>query len=108
MAATNAIASPTQPAEQLTDSFAAPRSDIRSGLYLFYCYACGQNERSHNVRDEIGGGLDLPYWWTVWRPRSWPAIPPGLPNQRFRLRFLFRWAVHRLHLFAGSGTGVLL
>jgi len=111
MAATNAIISPTEKrAEQrLPDGAAALGSEIRPGPhYLFYCYTCGRDERSCNVRDEIGGGLHPPYWWTVWHPRSWPATPPGLPNSRFRLRFLFRWAVHRLHLFAGSGSGVLL
>ena len=40
--------------------------------------------------------------------RTWPALPAGLPNLRFRLRLLFRWVLHRLHLFAGSGSGVLL
>jgi RimJ/RimL family protein N-acetyltransferase len=111
MAAPNAIASPTQkPAElPLPDDAAASGLETNQGpRYLFYCYTCGQNERSHNVRDEIRGGLDLPYWWTVWRPRSWPVLPPGLPNYKLRLRLLFRWALHRLHLFAGSGSGVLL
>jgi hypothetical protein len=72
--------------------------------YLFYCYTCGPGEGG-----EIdGGGLRSPYSWTIWRPRSWPALPPGLSSIRIKLRFLFRWAVHRLHLFAGSGCGVLL
>jgi RimJ/RimL family protein N-acetyltransferase len=111
MAAPKAIASPKQkPVDlPLLDVSAAFGLQIRPGPhYLFYCYVCGQNERSHNVRDEIGGGLALPYWWTVWRPRTWPALPAGLPNLRFRLRLLFRWVLHRLHLFAGSGSGVLL
>jgi RimJ/RimL family protein N-acetyltransferase len=111
MAAPNALLSPAQkPAELwLPDNSAAfglqTRSDPR---YLFYCYTCGPNERSRNVRDEIGGGLYPPYWWTVWRPGSWPSLPPGLPNQRLRLRFLFRSGVHWLHLFAGSYSGILL
>ena len=111
MAAPNAIASPKQkPVDlPLLDVSAAFGSQIRPAPhYLFYYYVCGQNERSHNVRDEIGGGLDLPYWWTVWRPRNWPALPAGLRNLRFRLRLLFRWVLHRLHLFVGSGSGVLL
>jgi RimJ/RimL family protein N-acetyltransferase len=111
MASDTDITSPTQkPAElRLPDDSAAFGSQARPGpRYLFYCYTCGQNERDRNVRDEIGGGLDSPYWWTVWRPRSWPALPPRLPNHRFKLRFLFRWSLHRLHLFAGSGSGALL
>jgi len=110
MAATNTIASPTQtPAKHgLSDDSAVFGQQTRPGNYLFYCYTCGPGERSRNVREDIGGGLHSPYWWTVWGPRIWPALPPGLPNQRFRLKLLFRWAVHRLHLFAGPGSGVLL
>jgi RimJ/RimL family protein N-acetyltransferase len=111
MGATNAIVSPTErPAERRPpDGCAALRLATRlDPHYLFYCCSCGQNENSNKMRDEIGGGLHPPYWWTVWRPRSWPALPPGLLGSRLRLRFLFRWAVHRLHLFAGSGCGVLL
>jgi GNAT superfamily N-acetyltransferase len=96
MAAPNAIASPKQkPVDlPLLDVSAAFGLQIRPGPHdLFYCYVCGQNERSHNVRDEIGGGLALPYWWTVWRPRTWPALPAGLPNLRFRLRLLFRFQI---------------
>lgn len=112
MAATNTIASPSQtpPAKGgLPDESAVVVLQTRpEPHYLFYCYTCGPEEQSRNVREEIGGGLHPPYSWTVWRPRIWPALPSGLPNQRFRLRFLFRWALHRLHLFAGRGSGVLL
>jgi RimJ/RimL family protein N-acetyltransferase len=110
MAATNAIASRTQtPKEQrLCDSTASGLQAQTDPHYLFYCYTCGPDEQRRNVRDEMGGGLHPPYWWTLWRPGIWPGLPPGLPNQRFKLRFLFRWAVHRLHLFADSCSGALL
>jgi len=77
--------------------------------YLFYCYICGQEEGGENVAgDATGRGLPAPYSCTVWRPRGCPTLPPGLSGLRLRLRFLFRWAVHRLHLFAGPGCGALL
>ncbi len=76
--------------------------------YLFYRCTCEPEERHRYLREEMGGGLHPPYWWTVWRPRILPTLPPGLPKLRFKLRFFFRWALHRLHLFADSGSGVLL
>lgn len=118
---TNARVSPTgrPEARALPDKSAALRSE--TGLdphYLFYCYTCGQNaggnESDENGGEEnvlnrvAGGGLQAPYGWTTWRPRSWSALPHGLPSLRLRLRFLFRWAVQRLRLFAGPGCGALL
>lgn len=35
-------------------------------------------------------------------------LPPALPDSRVRFRFLFRWVLHRLHVFAGDGCGALL
>lgn len=89
---------------------ARPRFDPH---YVFYCYTCGQNagrEKAdqESATDDTGGGLTAPYSCTVWRPKIWPALPHGLSDSKLRLRFLFRWAVHRLHLFAGSGCGILL
>jgi RimJ/RimL family protein N-acetyltransferase len=107
MAVTNAIASHT-PAEQQLDD---PASGLQTRLephYLFYCYSCGSDKRGPNVRDDLGSSLHPPYWWTLWQPRILPFLPSGLPSHGSRLRFLFRWALHRLHLFAGSGSGALL
>ena len=81
--------------------------------YLFYCFTCGQNASSESTddvaaADETVGGLPAPYSCTIWRPEIWPSLPPGLSGLKLKLRFLFRWAVHRLHLFAGPGCGALL
>lgn len=128
MGATNAIVSPAEaivsPAEKSAalslpdDSSAflsAPRLDPH---YLFYCFTCGQNQNIENgggwsagdVASDIvaGGGLAAPYSWMIWRPQIWPTLPPGLSSSTLRQRFLFRWAMSRLHLFADSGCGVLL
>ena len=35
-------------------------------------------------------------------------LPPALPGARLKLRFLFRWLLRRLHLFAGDTCGALL
>jgi RimJ/RimL family protein N-acetyltransferase len=109
------VSSADKPAAQgLPDNSAAlgaePRFDQH---YLFYCYTCGQNAGREKADQEsaagdTGGGLTAPYSWTIWRPKISPALPHGLSDSKLRLRFLFRWAVHRLHLFAGSGCGTLL
>ena len=50
----------------------------------------------------------LPYSWTLWRPRIWPSLPPGLSG-KLKLRFPLPWALHRPRpCFAGRGCGVLL
>ncbi|HVA40545.1 MAG TPA: GNAT family protein [Candidatus Binataceae bacterium] len=117
MGATNAILSPADkpaaPELLHDDSVALPSKTRLDRHYLFYCITCGQNagsEGANNVAaaDEMVGGLPAPYSWTIWRPRIWPSLPPGLSGLRLKLKFLFRWAVHRLHLFAGSGCGALL
>jgi hypothetical protein len=36
------------------------------------------------------------------------VLPPALPGARLKLRFLFRWLLRRLHLFAGDTCGALL
>ena len=99
----------------MPEEFAPSQSETRlDPHYLFYCYTCGESAGDENARhecandDTAAGGLHPPYWWTVWRPRILPTLPPGLPKLRFKLRFFFRWALHRLHLFADSGSGVLL
>jgi len=95
--------------------------------YLFYRYIYGENADSRRVGDEIahqpinnGNAREQPgqplaagvspasYSWTTWRPRMWPALPRGLSGLRTKLRFLFRWALYRAHLFAGSECGALL
>jgi len=82
--------------------------------YLFYRFICGQNESDEdaaagNAGDDVAAGaLPAQYSWTIWRPQTWPTLPPGLSRARLRRRFLFRWAMSRLHLFADSGCGVLL
>lgn len=76
--------------------------------YLFYCYICDRTEGGENAGNASAGGLSAPYSWTIWRPQPWPALPHGRLGFRLRLRFLFRWSVHRMHLFAGSGSGALL
>jgi RimJ/RimL family protein N-acetyltransferase len=72
--------------------------------YLFYRYACADGDDEDYA---IPCAFAPPYSWTVWRPRRWPALPRGV-RSRLRLRFLFRWGVHRMHLFAGSECGALL
>jgi hypothetical protein len=61
MAATNTIASPSQtpPAKGgLPDEPAVVVLQTRpEPHYLFYCYTCGPEEQSRNVRQEIGGEL---------------------------------------------------
>ena len=95
--------------------------------YLFYRYIYGENvdsprvedQRAHqatnngNACEQPGQHLDagvLPgsYSWTIWRPRIWPALPRGLSGLKLKLRFLFRWALYRAHLFGGSECGALL
>ena len=103
------IASPAEQSalpELSDDPAAAQLAPALNPRYLFYCFTCGQKHAS--ASDAAAGSLSAEYSWTIWRPRLLPALPPGLPNQRSRLRLLFRWAVHRLHLFAGSGSGALL
>jgi RimJ/RimL family protein N-acetyltransferase len=85
----------------------------KPGCYFFYRYICGRNESGedadHEGADEsVIGGLPAPYSWTIWRPRILPSLPAGLSGLRVKLKFLFRWALHRLHLFAGPGCGALL
>ncbi len=99
----------------MPEEFAPSQSETRlDPHYLFYCYTCGESAGDENARhecandDTAAGALPAPYSWTVWRPRIWPTLPQGLLSVRLRLRFLFRWAIHRLHLFAGPGCGVLL
>lgn len=110
-----------QPAESSSAPFRLDASVTSSSQtpvdrsYLFYCYICGQNIGSENANadeaasgDNIIGTLPAPYSWVIWRPQIWPSLPRGVSGSRLKLRFLFRWAVHRLHLFASSGYGVLL
>jgi|GEM_PF-1054492 len=112
MSATDRIDTIASPAEQsalpeLSDDSAA--SQLASSLeprYLFYCFTCGQKDSS--ASDATAGSLSAQYSWTIWRPRLLPALPQGLPGVRLRLRFLFRWILHRMHLFAGSESGILL
>ena len=82
--------------------------------YLFYRFICGQNESGEdaaagNAGDDVAAGaLPAQYSWTIWRPQTWPTLPPGLSRIRLRRRFLFRWAISRLHLFGGPDCGALL
>lgn len=111
MGATDTIALPAEEpaARALPDDSAAFQLASRlDPHYLFYCYTCDRNEGGENAGDATAGGLAAPYSWTIWRPRHWPALPHRLSGLRLRLRFLFRWVVHRMHLFAGSGCGALL
>src|SRR5690349_11426208 len=95
--------------------------------YLFYRYAYDENADSQRVGDQsahktinndnareqpsqhlAAGVLPSSYSWTTWRPRIWPALPRGLSGLKLKLRFLFRWALYRAHLFGGSECGALL
>jgi len=95
--------------------------------YLFYRYTCGENgdgqrvghqsadqaTNNGNAREQpsqhlAAGVLPGSYSWTTWRPRIWPALPRGLSGLKVKLRFLFRWALYRAHLFGGSDCGALL
>jgi RimJ/RimL family protein N-acetyltransferase len=95
--------------------------------YLFYRYTYGENADSQRVEDQsahktinndnareqpsqhlAAGVLPGSYSWTTWRPRIWPALPRGLSGLKLKLRFLFRWALYRAHLFGGSECGALL
>jgi RimJ/RimL family protein N-acetyltransferase len=67
--------------------------------YLFY---------SLISTDRLPGILPAQYSWSVWRPSRFPLLPPALPGKKLRLRFLFRWLLHRTHLFAGDQCGALL
>ena len=93
---------------------ARPSDSRINRRYLFYCYIYGEIDGAEEPRDPTESGelpavkdLAAPFSWTVWRPRIWPSLPPGLSG-KLNLRFLFRWALHWLHLFAGRGCGVLL
>lgn len=111
MTATETISlSSEQPApRELSDDSAAFQLASRlDPHYLFYCFICGQKEGIEKAGDTTTGGLPAQYSWTIWRPRRWPTLPLGLIGLRLRLRFLFRWSLHRMHLFAGPGSGVLL
>src|SRR5579871_1828979 len=82
-------------------SSAAPR-------YLFYRYVCGE-AKDERIEAENGlGRLGPQYLCVIWRPRGWRILPHGLPGARLRLRFLFRWVLDRLHIFAEPGFGAVL
>jgi RimJ/RimL family protein N-acetyltransferase len=110
MSATDRIDAIAPAAEQsalpeLSDDSVVSQSPLEP-RYLFYCFVYGQEDGS--ASDATAGILSAQYLWTIWRPRLLPALPPGLPGVRLRLRFLFRWMLHRMHLFAGPESGILL
>ena len=110
MGASNASVTLTEkPAARASpDDFAACRPETSlNPRYLFYCYTCGQTADGETADDDIGD-LRSPYSWIIWRPGSLPALPRGLPGLKLKLRFLFRWAMDRLHWFGGPGCGVVL
>lgn len=109
------------------ESAALPMTIDRGPRYLFYRYTYGENADSRRVGDQnahqaahndsareqpsqdlAAGVLPGSYSWTTWRPRIWPALPRGLSGLKLKLRFLFRWALYRAHLFGGSECGALL
>lgn len=85
----------------LSHSDAGPR-------YLFYRYVCGDPEDIPSVSQAPLERLEQSYRCVVWRPRGWRILPRGLSGARLRVRFLFRWALDRLHIFAGPGFGAIL
>jgi RimJ/RimL family protein N-acetyltransferase len=77
--------------------------------YLFYSYNCGSDENSTDTLDPVGVlNPANGYRCLIWRPGAWPLLPYGLRGIRLKIRFLFRWAVHRMNLFADYGCGSLL
>jgi RimJ/RimL family protein N-acetyltransferase len=89
----------------------ASRSEPDS-IYLFYCHEYGaQSEGSEeldhpHVADDPG--LDGCYRCAVWTPPIVPILPRNLPGPVLKARFLFRWSLHRFHIFAGRESGALL
>ena len=112
MSATDRIKTIASPAEQSAlpelsdDSAASQWASPLEPRYLFYCFTYGQKDGT--ASDATAGSLSAQYSWTIWRPRLLLELPQGLPSVRLRLRFLFRWILHRMHLFAGSESGILL
>jgi RimJ/RimL family protein N-acetyltransferase len=68
--------------------------------YRFYC---------HDDR-KIGHPYSLlrQYSWSIWTPSRLPALPPGLPDTRLKLKFHFRWLVSLAYRFAKLDCGALL
>ena len=64
---------------------ARPSDSRLNNRYLFYCYIYGRIDEAEGPRDPTESGellattdVALPYSWTLWRPRIWPSLPPGL------------------------------
>jgi RimJ/RimL family protein N-acetyltransferase len=94
-------------AQPLADS-PMPRSEADC-TYLFYCHESGNNEsisRAESQPESVR--LSDSYRLVIWRPGVLPMLPRSLPGMVLKARFLFRWALHRTHLFAGRESGALL
>ena len=82
-------------------SSAAPR-------YLFYRYVCGEDGDGRIDCEHRPGRLEPRYRCVIWRPRAWRILPRGLRGARMRLKFLFRWTLDGMRVFAGPGFGAVL
>src|SRR5689334_9291780 len=104
----SAGASETETKSLLLQGSACDSHSPAAPRYLFYRYVCGESEDGR-IEPQVGPGrLDPRYRYVVWRPRAWRLLPRGLPDARLRLRFLFRWTLDSLRIFAGPGFGAVL
>jgi RimJ/RimL family protein N-acetyltransferase len=83
----------------------APRIE-QGSIYLFYCHQSESRPGSSGRIERLR--LDERFTSSVWNPPVLPIVPRNLPGFVLKARFLFRWALHRFHLFAGRGSGALL
>ena len=97
----------------ITESSARPgaRSEPDS-IYLFYCHEYGTQQESSGISGQAtvddDPGTDSSYRCAVWTPPTFPILPRNLPGSVLKARFLFRWTLHRFHIFAGRESGALL
>jgi RimJ/RimL family protein N-acetyltransferase len=79
-----------------------PLSDQQlAGRYLFYC-------STGVIPKNLSPTLPYPYSYAIWRPSPLRVWPPNTRGIKLKLRFLFRWILHQLHIFAGRNSGILV